>query len=178
MSSLSCSVSLLTFCLVALSIVGRGVLKPPTTTVGLSISPFYPISIFASHALLLLFCAYIWDCFVFLVDWPFVIMYVPLWASHVALVVKNLPATAGDMRAGFNPWVRRAPWRRAWQAHSSVLTWRMPRTEEPGKYSPEGCTESDTTKAPWHTCFTLALLNFFALMSALPDINVAPVGFF
>ena len=31
------------------------------------------------------------------------------------LVVKNLPADAGDARdLGFNPWVRRIPWRRKW----------------------------------------------------------------
>ena len=30
-------------------------------------------------------------------------------ASQVALVVKNLPASAGDMRHGLDPWVRRSP---------------------------------------------------------------------
>ena len=35
------------------------------------------------------------------------------------LVVKNLPATAGDIRdlgsiPGFDPWVRKIIWRRAW----------------------------------------------------------------
>jgi len=37
-------------------------------------------------------------------------------ASQVVLVVKNLPAKAGDVRCGFDPWVRKIPWRRAWQA--------------------------------------------------------------
>ena len=32
----------------------------------------------------------------------------------MALVVKNLPANAGDIRE-FYPWVRKIPWRRAWQ---------------------------------------------------------------
>ena len=39
-------------------------------------------------------------------------------ASHVALVVKNSPANAGDIRdmgSGFNSWVGKIPWRRAWQ---------------------------------------------------------------
>ena len=38
-------------------------------------------------------------------------------ASQVVLVVKNLPANAGDIRnAGliFDPWVRKVPWKRAW----------------------------------------------------------------
>ena len=54
--------------------------------------------------------------------------------SQVALVVKNLPANAGDIRdMGLIPWVGTIPWRRAWQsAHSSILTWRISWTEEPG----------------------------------------------
>ena len=37
-------------------------------------------------------------------------------ASQVMLVVKNLPANAGDTReAKFDPWVGKIPWRRAWQ---------------------------------------------------------------
>ena len=35
-------------------------------------------------------------------------------ASQVVLVVKNPPANAGDMRHGFDPWVRKIPWRREW----------------------------------------------------------------
>ena len=35
--------------------------------------------------------------------------------SQVALVVKNPSANAGDVRRGFNPWVRKIPWRRAWK---------------------------------------------------------------
>ena len=41
--------------------------------------------------------------------------YSPWWASQGALMVKNPPANAGDMRCGFNPWVRKIPWRRQWQ---------------------------------------------------------------
>ena len=35
--------------------------------------------------------------------------------TQVALMVKNLLTSAGDMRLWFNPWVRKIPWRRAWQ---------------------------------------------------------------
>ena len=38
------------------------------------------------------------------------------------LVVKNLPAKAGDLRDGkFDPWVWKIPWRRAWQLTPIVL---------------------------------------------------------
>ena len=35
-------------------------------------------------------------------------------------------------RCGFDPWVGKISWRRAWQPHSSILAWRIPWTEEPG----------------------------------------------
>ena len=42
--------------------------------------------------------------------------------SQVVLVVKNLPANAGDVkRCGFDPWVRKIPWRRTWQSTSVFL---------------------------------------------------------
>ena len=38
------------------------------------------------------------------------------------------------VRPGFNPWVRKIPWRRERMAtHSSILAWRNPWTEEPGR---------------------------------------------
>ena len=30
--------------------------------------------------------------------------------------------------------------------HSSIFAWRIPWTEEPGKYSSQGCKESDKTE--------------------------------
>ena len=41
--------------------------------------------------------------------------------SQVALEVKNPPANAGDMRLGFNPWIGKIPWRRAWQPTPVIL---------------------------------------------------------
>ena len=38
-----------------------------------------------------------------------------IWVSQVVLVVKNPAANAGDLRLGFDPWVRKIPWRRPWQ---------------------------------------------------------------
>ena len=36
-------------------------------------------------------------------------------AAKVALVVKNPPASAGDRRHTFDPWVGKIPWRSKWQ---------------------------------------------------------------
>ena len=53
-------------------------------------------------------------------------------ASQVVLVVKNLPANAGDVRdAGSIPGLGRFPGGGN-ATHSSILAWRIPRTEEPG----------------------------------------------
>ena len=52
-------------------------------------------------------------------------------ASQVALVVKNSPANAGD-RCGFNPWVRKIPWKRAWQPTPVFLPRESPWAEQPG----------------------------------------------
>ena len=59
-------------------------------------------------------------------------------ASQVALVVENPPANAGDIRdAGSIPRSGRSPGQEdpleeGRAAHSSILAWRIPRTEEPG----------------------------------------------
>ena len=45
-------------------------------------------------------------------------------ASLVAQTVKNLPAM---WRPGFNPWVGKIPWRRAWQLQYSCLENSMDR---------------------------------------------------
>ena len=54
-----------------------------------------------------------------------------LWASQVALVVKNALASAGDLRnTGSIPgW--EDPLEKGVATHSSILAWRFPRTEEP-----------------------------------------------
>ena len=56
-------------------------------------------------------------------------------ASQVAPVVKNPPANAGDTRdtgdASSIPGLGRSP-EKEMTPHTSILAWRIPRTEEPG----------------------------------------------
>ena len=60
-------------------------------------------------------------------------------ASQVALVVKNLPANAGDARAiGLIPGSREDPLEEGMATHSSILSWRIPWTEKPGRLEPIG----------------------------------------
>ena len=67
-------------------------------------------------------------------------------------MVKNLPTMQ-------ETWVRSLGWEDPLATHSSILTWRIPWTEEPGGLQSKGHKESDTTK---QLCFhgTRAGLTF------------------
>ena len=72
-----------------------------------------------------------------------------LWRKPTGkeLTCKN----AGDRkRLGFDSWVGKIPWRRAWTTCSSILTWRVPQTGEPGGDSPKCCKELDMTEVTEH----------------------------
>ena len=76
---------------------------------------------------------------------------IKLWYTYIrssqgALVVKHLPANAGDVRRRFDPWVRKIPWRRAWQPTPVFLPGEPHGQRSLVGYSPWGGTESDTTK--------------------------------
>ena len=68
-----------------------------------------------------------------------------LWVSEVLLVVKNPPADTGDIeKHRFDPWVKKVPWRRAWQPTPVFLPGEsLPRdsrgiTGSRGAWSPKG----------------------------------------
>ena len=50
-------------------------------------------------------------------------------------------------RHGFNPWVGKIPWRRAWQLTPVFLSGESHRQRSPEDCSPQGHKESDTTEA-------------------------------
>ena len=62
-----------------------------------------------------------------------------VWASQVALVIKNPPANADVREAHSIPGAGRA-------TLSSILAWRIPWTEEPEGYSSQGHKYLDTTE--------------------------------
>ena len=65
--------------------------------------------------------------------------------------VKNLPAM---QRPGFDPWVRKIPWRREWQPTQVFLHGESPGQRNLAGYSPWGPKELDTTER-----LTLSLSN-------------------
>ena len=66
--------------------------------------------------------------------------------SQVSLVVKNLPANAGGMRQGFDPWVGKIPWRRKWQPTPEFLPGESHGQRILAGYNPWDCKELDMTK--------------------------------
>ena len=71
-----------------------------------------------------------------------------LWASPVVIVA---PADAVDTRNTGLSWVRKMPWRRAWQPTPVFLPRESHGQSSLAGYSPRGCKELDTTEATEHT---------------------------
>ena len=55
-------------------------------------------------------------------------------------------------RRGFDPWVRKTPWRRAWQPTPVFLPGESHGQRSLERYSPQGRKESDTAEATQCTC--------------------------
>ena len=65
-------------------------------------------------------------------------MHMCMWASHVALVVKNQTANEGDVTDMVWFLGPEDPLQEGMETHSSILAWRIPRIEEPGGLWPIG----------------------------------------
>ena len=64
----------------------------------------------------------------------------------VVQMVKNLPANAGDSGDAALISVLGRPLEKEMATHSSILAWKMPWTEEPGRLHPWGGKELDMTE--------------------------------
>ena len=78
------------------------------------------------------------------------LQYESMGVSRVVLVVKSLPATAGDVKHEFDLWVRKIPWRRAWQP-SPVFLPGNPMNRGDWQAPVPSIAESDTTEATKHS---------------------------
>ena len=67
--------------------------------------------------------------------------------AGVALVVKNPPASAGDVRKWVGSLVWEDPLQEGMATHCSILACRIPRTEELGRLQSLGSKNLDTTEA-------------------------------
>ena len=71
---------------------------------------------------------------------------VNVWVSQMALVVKNPPANTGDIEIWVHSWIRKIPWKRAWQPISVFLLGESHGLRSLVGYSPLSREESDTTE--------------------------------
>ena len=69
-----------------------------------------------------------------------------LRVSQVLQWVKNLPAMQETQKMWVQPLGQEDPPEEGMAAHSSILTWRVPWTEEPGGLQSMGHKELDTTE--------------------------------
>ena len=69
----------------------------------------------------------------------------------MAQIVKNLPAV---LETSFNFWVGKTL-EKEMATHSSILAWRIPSTEEPGRLQSMGSQRAR------HDCVTTTSLHFF-----------------
>ena len=80
----------------------------------------------------------------------------------MVLVVKNLPANAGDIRDRFKPSVGKIPWRRAWQSTPVFLSGESYGQKSLAGYSPQGHKESDTTEETEQACKAINTIAAFS----------------
>ena len=66
-------------------------------------------------------------------------------AFQVVLVVKTLPASAGDVRHGCNPWLGKISWRRVWHLTAVFLPRESYGQRSQVGYGPRDQEELDTT---------------------------------
>ena len=74
------------------------------------------------------------------------------WVSLVAHWVPNLPAMR-ETRGQSLGW--EGPLEKGMVTHSSILAWRVPRTEEPGGAAVHGVSKSRTRRSDFHSLAAL-----------------------
>ena len=87
---------------------------------------------------------------------------VVFWASQVVLVVKTLPANAGDVRTvGSIPGLGRCL-EEGMATQSTILAWKIPWSEEPGGLQSIGL-HRNRTQLKWHSMHVCGLLPLIPL---------------
>ena len=67
-----------------------------------------------------------------------------MWASQVELLVKNLPVNAEIQKTWVRSLGQKDPLEESMATHSSILAWRIPWTEEPGRLPTDRVAKSWT----------------------------------
>ena len=98
------------------------------------------------------------------------LLYTRIWASQVALVVKNPPGNAEDMRSlGLIPGSGRSPWRRTWQPTPVFLPGESHAQRSLVGTVHKGCKELDTTEVTEHV-YTCTCMHVYMIYCTTPEI--------
>ena len=95
-----------------------------------------------------------------------------LRAFLVAQMVKNLPAMQETQVWSLGG---EDPLEKGMATYSSILAWRIPWTEEPGRSTVHGVTKSRTWLNDWHFHFTV-LLNLYSIQTLGKLGSMSPAG--
>ena len=95
-----------------------------------------------------------------------------MWTSQVAQWVMNPSAMQENRRCGFNLWVGKIPWRRAWQPTPVFLLGESLGQRSLVGYSPWGCKESDTTEQLNNTSNQISFLKMTKKLVLLSILNI------
>ena len=90
-------------------------------------------------------------------------------------MVKNLSASAGDIRDTSSIPGSRDPLEEGMATHSSTVAWRIPRTEDIGSPQPGG-SQTDTTEATEYARFHLFGCSRSELWHSGSSISIAACG--
>ena len=95
----------------------------------------------------------------------------------MALVVKNPPVNAGDVRYWFDQSLgREDPLEEGMATHSSILAWRIPWTEEPDGLQSMGHKKAEMTEVTYHITTTMITLLIIPKKAILLSEMCSPTG--
>ena len=87
----------------------------------------------------------------------------PSPGDQASLVAQHCSVCLQCGRPGFDPWVRKIPWRRKWKPTPVFLPGESHGWRSLVGYSTQGCKESDTTERLHFTSFHFTSLHFTSL---------------
>ena len=96
--------------------------------------------------------------------------------SHGSAVKKSACQCRRHRRHGFNPWVRKIPWRKASNNSPVFLPGECQGQRSLAGYSPQGHKESDTTEVTEHACTQQPKYILFLTVNSLFSVTCPPMN--
>ena len=95
-------------------------------------------------------------------------MGLPVWQSGKELTCQN----RRHKRHGFSSWIREDPLEEEVATHSSILAWKIPWTEEPGRIQSRGFTKSQTQLSAHRHTQQILVFDVFSSLFCLGNLAI------